>query len=250
MRHHVFTTTRATEERQDAPLLERRREQASRRRPGGAEARSVFGRDQLVAGGGVAPGGRGARYRRRRPPDAGLVPRGSWRGGVGGRRLGGAAAPVRNAPESSAAVGRIALVVTPEGLPLAYEVLPGNTADGKTLRTFLSKIEKQYGKAGRVWVMDRGVPTEAVLVEMRASDPNVQYLVGTPKGRLNRLEKHLIEKPWQKARAGVDVKLLTQDDELYVFAQSADRVAKERAMRRRQLKWLWARQTREHERDA
>src|SRR5271170_5895858 len=87
----------------------------------------------------------------------------------------------------------IALVVTPEGLPLAYEVLPGNTADSKTLRTFLSKIEKQYGKARRVWVMDRGVPTEAVLAEMRASDPPVQYLVGTPKGRLNRLEKHLIE---------------------------------------------------------
>ena len=135
----------------------------------------------------------------------------------------------------------IALVVTPEGLPLAYEVLPGNTADSKTLRTFLSKIEKQYGKARRVWVMDRGVPTEAVLAEMRASDPPVQYLVGTPKGRLNRLEKHLIEKPWQKAREGVEVKLLAQDDELYVFAQSEDRVAKERAMRRRQLKWLWAR---------
>src|SRR5271163_2624112 len=135
----------------------------------------------------------------------------------------------------------IALIVTTEGLPLAYEVLPGNTADSKTLRTFLSKIEKQYGRARRVWVMDRGIPTEAVLAEMRASDPPVQYLVGTPKGRLNRLEKHLIEKPWQKARAGVEVKLLAQDDELYVFAQSADRVAKERAMRRRQLKWLWAR---------
>jgi hypothetical protein len=135
----------------------------------------------------------------------------------------------------------IALVVTPEGLPLAYEVLPGNTADSKTLRMFLGRIEKQYGKARRVWVMDRGVPTEAVLAEMRASDPPVQYLVGTPKGRLNRLEKHLIEKPWQKAREGVEVKLLAQDDELYVFAQSADRVAKERAMRRRQLKWLWAR---------
>ena len=135
----------------------------------------------------------------------------------------------------------IALVVTPEGLPLAYEVLPGNTADSKTLRTFLSKIETQYGKARRVWVMDRGVPTEAVLAEMRACDPPVQYLVGTPKGRLNRLEKHLIEKPWRKAREGVEVKLLAQDEELYVFAQSADRVAKERAMRRRQLKWLWAR---------
>ena len=135
----------------------------------------------------------------------------------------------------------IALVVTVEGLPLAYEVLPGNTADSKTLRMFLSKIEQQYGKARRVWVMDRGVPTEAVLAEMRASDPPVQYLVGTPKGRLNRLERHLIDKPWQKAREGVEVKLLAQDDELYVFAQSADRVAKERAMRRRQLKWLWKR---------
>jgi Transposase DDE domain len=135
----------------------------------------------------------------------------------------------------------IALVVTPEGLPLAYEVLPGNTADSKTLRMFLSKIEAQYGKARRVWVMDRGVPTEAALAEMRACDPPVQYLVGTPKGRLNRLEKHLIEKPWRKAREGVEVKLLAQDDELYVFAQSADRVTKERAMRQRQLKWLWAR---------
>src|SRR5271165_5511891 len=135
----------------------------------------------------------------------------------------------------------IALVATPDGLPLAYEVLPGNTADSKTLRSFLARIESQYGKARRVWVMDRGVPTEEVLAEMRASDPPVQYLVGTPKGRLNRLERHLIDKPWQKAREGVEVKLLAQDDELYVFAQSADRVSKERAMRRRQLKWLWAR---------
>jgi hypothetical protein len=135
----------------------------------------------------------------------------------------------------------IALVVTPEGLPLAYEVLPGNTADSKTLRLFLDGIERQYGKARRVWVMDRGVPTEAVLAEMRNSDPPVQYIVGTPKGRLNRLEKHLLDKPWQEARQGVQVKLLAEDGELYVFAQSLDRVNKERAMRRRQLKWLWKR---------
>jgi hypothetical protein len=135
----------------------------------------------------------------------------------------------------------IALVVTPEGLPLAYEVLPGNTADSKTLRQFLGKIERQYGKARRVWVMDRGVPTEAVLAEMRNSDPAVQYIVGTPKGRLSRLEKHLLDKPWQEARQGVQVKLLAEDGELYVFAQSLDRVNKERAMRRRQLKWLWKR---------
>jgi len=135
----------------------------------------------------------------------------------------------------------IALVVTPEGLPLAYEVLPGNTKDDTTLRGFLDRIERQYGKARRIWLMDRGVPTEAVLAEMRAADPPVQYLVGTPKGRLTRLEKALLDKPWHDARPGVQVKLLPQDGELYVFAQSADRVAKERAIRRRQLKWLWGR---------
>ena len=135
----------------------------------------------------------------------------------------------------------IALVVTPEGLPLAYEVLPGNTADNKTLRTFLSKIEAQYGKARRVWVMDRGIPTEEVLAEMRRSDPPMQYLVGTPKGRLSRLEKHLADKPWQEVRDGIRVKLLAEDTELYIFAQSADRITKERAMRRRHLKWLWKR---------
>ena len=135
----------------------------------------------------------------------------------------------------------IALVVTPEGLPLAYEVLPGNTVDNQTLRQFLAKIERQYGKARRVWVMDRGIPTEAVLAEMRQSDPPVRYLVGTPKGRLTRLEKLLLDKPWQEARKGVQVKLLAQDGEFYVFAESAERVLKERAMRRRQLKWLWRR---------
>ncbi len=135
----------------------------------------------------------------------------------------------------------IALVVTPDGLPLAYEVLPGNTADCTTLRMFLARIERQYGRARRVWVMDRGIPTDAVLAEMRSSDPPVQYLVGTPKGRLSRLEKQLLAKPWQEARPGVSVKLLAEDDELYVYAESVDRVSKERAMRRRQLKWLWKR---------
>jgi len=132
-------------------------------------------------------------------------------------------------------------VVTPQGLPLAYEVLPGNTADNTTLRDFLARIESQYGKARRVWVMDRGIPTEAVLREMRDSEPPVHYLVGTPKGRLSRLENALLLKPWREARPGVQVKLLPQDGEMYVFAQSHDRIAKERAMRKRQLKRLWAR---------
>jgi transposase len=135
----------------------------------------------------------------------------------------------------------IALVVTPDGLPLAYEVRPGNPADCKTLRTFLDKTEQQYGRARRVWVMERGIPTEAVLAEMRASDPPMHYRVGTPKGRLSRLEKSLLAKPWQEARAGVQVKLLAEGSELYVYAESVDRVSKERARRKRQMKWLWKR---------
>lgn len=135
----------------------------------------------------------------------------------------------------------IALIVTPQGFPLAYEVLAGNTADNTTLKEFLHKIESQYGKAQRIWLMDRGIPTEEVLQEMRQADPPIQYLVGTPKGRLNRLENQLLDKPWHHARPGVQVKLLPQEGELYVLAHSVDRVAKERAIRRRQLKWLWAR---------
>jgi Transposase DDE domain len=135
----------------------------------------------------------------------------------------------------------IALVVTPDGFPLAYEVLPGNTSDKTTLRSFLAKIEAQYGKAQRIWVMDRGIPTEDVLAEMRQADPPVSYLVGTPKGRLGKLETSLLDLPWQAVRPGVDVKLLAKDDELYVLAKSRARVDKERAMRQRQLRWLWAR---------
>jgi Transposase DDE domain len=135
----------------------------------------------------------------------------------------------------------IALIITPQGFPLAYEVLAGNTADNTTLKDFLARIEAQYGKARRIWLMDRGIPTEEVLGQMRTSDPPVQYLVGTPKGRLTALERALLEKPWKQARPDVRVKLLAQDQELYVFAESRDRIAKERGMRQRQLKWLWAR---------
>jgi hypothetical protein len=135
----------------------------------------------------------------------------------------------------------IALVVTPQGFPLAYEVLAGNTADNTTLKDFLARIECQYGKARRTWVMDRGVPTEEVLEQMRASEPPVQYLVGTPKGRLSALEQALLVKPWKQVRPEVRVKLLPQETELYVFAESRDRIAKERSMRRRQMKWLWVR---------
>jgi hypothetical protein len=135
----------------------------------------------------------------------------------------------------------IALVVTPEGFPLGYEVLPGNTVDKKTLGSALESMEKQYGKARRVWVMDRGIPTEETLTQMRASDPPVSYLVGTPKGRLSKLEAALTDRPWHQVREGITVKLLPQQGECYVFAQTASRIDKERAMRRRQLKHLWKR---------
>lgn len=135
----------------------------------------------------------------------------------------------------------IALVVTPEGFPIAYEVMPGNTRDSNTLRDFLKKIEGTYGKAKRTWVMDRGIPTEEVLEEMRESDPPISYLVGTPKGRLTKLEKSFLKKPWQEVRENLEVKLLTQDGELYVLAQSQARVQKERSMRRRKLKKLLGR---------
>jgi hypothetical protein len=135
----------------------------------------------------------------------------------------------------------IALIVTPEGFPLGYEVLPGNTADKTTLPDALSRIERHYGKARRTWVMDRGIPTEAVLEQMRASDPPVNYLVGTPKGRLSRFEQALFAQDWRDVRDGVEVKLIEEDGELYVLAKSARRVSKERGMRRRRLKTLWRR---------
>lgn len=130
----------------------------------------------------------------------------------------------------------IALVVTTDGLPLAYEVLAGNTADQTTLKDFLAKIKALYGQARRVWVMDRGVPTEAVLEEMRRD--GVAYLVGTPRRQLRKLEKDLVTRPWEEVHEGVQVKLLEQDSELYVLARSAARRQKEAAIRRRRLRKL------------
>jgi transposase len=135
----------------------------------------------------------------------------------------------------------IALIVTPEGFPLAYEVLQGNTSDKTTLPDFLKKIEAQYGKAQRIWVMDRGVPTEKILEQMRESETPVSYLVGTPRGHLSKLEQAFLDRPWESVRSEVQVKLLRQAKEIYVLAKSAGRVAKERGIRRRRLKKLWKR---------
>lgn len=113
----------------------------------------------------------------------------------------------------------IALIVTPQGFPLAYEVMPGNTADNTTLSEFLQQIETQYGKANRIWIMDRGIPTEETLSAMRAAETPIQYLVGTPKGRLTKLEKHFLTQPWEQVREAVQVKLHETDGELYVLAR-------------------------------
>ena len=129
----------------------------------------------------------------------------------------------------------IALVVTPDGFPLAYEVMNGNTSDRATLPGFLKKIESTYGKAQRVWVMDRGIPSEAILKDMRTAEGQTFYLVGTPKGKINQHEKKWLDLPWQKVRDSVDVKLYQHEGELYVLAKSEGRQAKEMAMRRKRL---------------
>ncbi len=129
----------------------------------------------------------------------------------------------------------IALVVTPDGFPLAYEVMSGNTSDRTTLRGFLQKIEDTYGKARRVWVMDRGIPSEAILKEMREPERQTFYLVGTPKSRINQHEQKWLDLPWQKVRDAVEVKLYEHEGELYVLAKSEGRQAKEVAMRRKRL---------------
>jgi hypothetical protein len=135
----------------------------------------------------------------------------------------------------------VALVVTPEGLPLAYEMFPGNTADKTTLRGMIETIQRRFGKAERIWVMDRGIPTEEVLAELRVADPKVRYLVGTPKGRLTKLEATLAERPWSEVRPQLRVKLLPRDGEVYVLAHRGAREGKERGMRQRRLKAYWKR---------
>jgi transposase len=129
----------------------------------------------------------------------------------------------------------IALVITPEGFPLAYEVMDGNTSDRTTLRSFLDKIEAHYGRARRVWIMDRGIPTEEVLEEMRNSDREIFYLVGTPRSKVRQYEKKWLDLPWQMVRESVEVKVFAEAGELYVLAKSEGRRMKERAMRRKKL---------------
>ncbi len=88
----------------------------------------------------------------------------------------------------------IALIVTPEGFPLAYEVMPGNTKDSNTLEKFLQKVEDQYGKSNRTWLMDRGIPTEETIEKMKGSEYPIKYLIGTPKGIFTRVDSSIVPK--------------------------------------------------------
>jgi hypothetical protein len=133
----------------------------------------------------------------------------------------------------------IALIVTPEGFPVAYEVMAGNTSDKTTLPEFLRKIEAQYGRINRLWIMDRGIPTEEALEQMRRE--GASYLVGTPRGRLSKFEDQLFAQPWRQVQEHIDVKLARDAEDLYVLTRSGGRCDKERSMRRRRLKKLWKR---------
>jgi transposase len=129
----------------------------------------------------------------------------------------------------------IGLIVTTDGMPLGYEVFDGNTNDSRTVRQMVEQIEGKYGRANRVWVMDRGMVSEANLAFLR--ERGGSYIVGTPKAMLRQFERHLTDKDWQEVQAGVEVKLVAgpAGEETFILARSSDRREKERAMHDRFL---------------
>jgi len=130
----------------------------------------------------------------------------------------------------------LALVVTPEGFPLTYEVFAGNRLDRTTLAEILAVIEKKYGQARRVWVFDRGIVSDENLALLRAS--GAHYLAGTPKHQLRDYQAQLLTGTWQQVASQVQVQLIPQSDEVMVLCRSTGRVDKERAMRQRWLRRL------------
>ena len=145
----------------------------------------------------------------------------------------------------------IGLVVSRCGMPLGYEVFPGNTADVSTVEKVVELMEKRYGKSNRIWVMDRGMVSEKNLEFLRKEGR--RYLVGTPKGLLKKYEQELLSDDWHKIREGIEVKLLTvprdeeeetetdsvagdgtaSDKEIFILCRSQDRVKKDEAIVRR-----------------
>ena len=125
-------------------------------------------------------------------------------------------------------------MVTRDGYPLGHEVFAGNTTDVTTVQEIVETMERRYGRAQRVWVMDRGMVSDANLQWLRAEDR--KYLVGTPKSELKKWERELTEKQgWQEVREGLDVKLCPGPDgvETFILCRSEDRQAKEKATHER-----------------
>jgi transposase len=124
----------------------------------------------------------------------------------------------------------IALVVSKEGMPLGYEVFDGNRTDVTTVEDIVEKIEAQYGAAGRIWVMDRGMVSQDNLEYLRAEGRH--YIVGTPRSQLKRFEQELLKSDWQQVREGLEVKLCPSPDgqENFILCRSSDRAAKEKAI--------------------
>ena len=129
----------------------------------------------------------------------------------------------------------IGLVVTTDGIPLGYEVFDGNTHDSQTVETIVQAMEKKYGRANRIWVLDRGMVSEDNLRFLRQRGGS--YIVGTPKGMLRQFERYLTDKEWHEVQAGIEVKLVPGPDgeETFILARSADRREKEHAMHQRFL---------------
>jgi hypothetical protein len=127
----------------------------------------------------------------------------------------------------------IALVVSREGMPLGYEVFAGNRADATTVEDIVAKIEAQYGSAGRIWVMDRGMVSEGNLAYLRAGGR--RYIVGTPKSQLKRFERELLMDDWQQVRNGLEVKLCPSPDgeESFILCRSTARAIKEKQIHQR-----------------
>jgi transposase len=128
----------------------------------------------------------------------------------------------------------IGLVVTRDGFPLGYEVFDGNRTDVTTVEEIVETMEERHGKARRIWVMDRGMTSEANLEWLR--EGGRQYLVGTPRTELKKWQRELVdERGWEKVRAGLEVKICNgpAGDEVFLLCRSEARKRKEEAMHER-----------------
>jgi len=127
----------------------------------------------------------------------------------------------------------IGLVVSRDGFPLGYEVFAGNRRDSTTLREIVQRMEARYGREGRIWAVDRGMIDKANLKWLK--ERGSRYIVGTPKGELKRFEQELLNGSWHEIREGLEVRCVHDgaDAETFILCRSADRAAKETAMRER-----------------